>query len=90
MVSFCDVFLRETTAQTVMCIMPINTLQNWMAEFNLWLPSDASTSPLAAHGPVRARNFNIFVLNDLHKTIASRSKVSLINSLFFFPIVIPF
>lgn len=74
-VSFCDVFLRETSAKTVMCIMPINTLQNWVAEFNLWLPTDPTTSSLAVHGEVRPRNFGIFVLNDMHKTIAARSKV---------------
>ncbi|XP_014250667.1 uncharacterized protein LOC106667310 isoform X2 [Cimex lectularius] len=74
-VSFCDVFLRETTARTVMCIMPINTLQNWVAEFNIWLPMDATNSPLAAQGEVRTRDFRIFVLNDFHKTIVSRSKV---------------
>lgn len=36
--SFCDIFFRCTSAKTVLCIMPINTLQNWLAEFNLWLP----------------------------------------------------
>ncbi|CAH1394932.1 unnamed protein product [Nezara viridula] len=74
-VSFCDVFLRETSAKTVMCIMPINTLQNWVAEFNLWLPTDPTISSLAVHGEVRPRNFGIFVLNDMHKTIAARAKV---------------
>ncbi|XP_012251898.2 uncharacterized protein LOC105683701 isoform X1 [Athalia rosae] len=42
--SFCDVFFRCTTAKTVLCIMPINTLQNWLAEFNMWLPYEASFS----------------------------------------------
>lgn len=36
--SFCDIFFRCTTAKTVLCIMPINTLQNWLTEFNMWLP----------------------------------------------------
>lgn len=36
--SFCDIFFRCTSAKTVLCIMPINTLQNWLAEFNMWLP----------------------------------------------------
>lgn len=36
--SFCDIFFRCTPAKTVLCIMPINTLQNWLAEFNMWLP----------------------------------------------------
>lgn len=40
--SFCDIFFRCTTAKTVLCIMPINTLQNWLAEFNMWLPYEDS------------------------------------------------
>lgn len=43
--SFCDVFFRCTTAKTVLCIMPINTLQNWLAEFNMWLPYEANLPP---------------------------------------------
>nr|XP_049702735.1 uncharacterized protein LOC110384064 [Helicoverpa armigera] len=74
-VCFCDIFLRHTTSKTVLCIMPINTLQNWVAEFNMWLPVDASTSPLSAHGEVRPRNFPIYVLNDSHKTLQMRAKV---------------
>ncbi|XP_043679597.1 uncharacterized protein LOC122634581 isoform X1 [Vespula pensylvanica] len=42
--SFCDIFFRCTTAKTVLCIMPINTLQNWLAEFNMWLPYEDPTS----------------------------------------------
>ncbi|XP_068630866.1 uncharacterized protein [Battus philenor] len=74
-VSFCDIFLRHTTSKTVLCIMPINTLQNWVAEFNMWLPLDAVNSPLSAHGDVRPRNFPIYVLNDSHKTLQMRAKV---------------
>ncbi|VVC92839.1 unnamed protein product [Leptidea sinapis] len=46
-----------------------------VAEFNMWLPLDASTSPLSAHGEVRPRNFPIYVLNDSHKTLQMRAKV---------------
>ena len=42
--SFCDIFFRCTTAKTVLCIMPINTLQNWLAEFNMWLPYEDPSS----------------------------------------------
>lgn len=41
----------------------------------MWLPVDAASSPLAAHGEVRARNFPIYVLNDSHKTLQMRAKV---------------
>ncbi|CAH2107450.1 unnamed protein product [Euphydryas editha] len=74
-VCFCDIFLRHTNSKTVLCIMPINTLQNWVAEFNMWLPLDATNSPLSAHGEVRPRNFPIYVLNDSHKTLQMRAKV---------------
>lgn len=77
LVCFCDIFLRHTNSKSVLCIMPINTLQNWMAEFNMWLPSDPETSPLREQGEVRPRNFNLFVLNDTHKTVVARSKVVL-------------
>ncbi|XP_060529087.1 uncharacterized protein LOC132703692 [Cylas formicarius] len=76
-VTFSDVFLRYTPAKTILCIMPINTLQNWLAEFNMWTPTEevAPSSPLNAHGEVRPRNFNLHVLNDSHKTLLARSKV---------------
>ena len=38
-ISFVDVLLSRTSARTVLCIVPINTLQNWLAEFNHWLPA---------------------------------------------------
>ncbi|KAL3268191.1 hypothetical protein HHI36_007317 [Cryptolaemus montrouzieri] len=76
-VCFSDIFLRHTPAKTILCIMPINTLQNWMAEYNMWIPTEenASSSPLLSHGEVRPRNFNLHVLNDSHKTLTARSKV---------------
>ncbi|XP_058466694.1 uncharacterized protein LOC131439558 [Malaya genurostris] len=77
LVCFCDIFLRHTSSKTVLIIMPINTLQNWLNEFNTWLPEDPENSPLKNHGDVRSRNFKIFILNDSHKTLKSRAKVVL-------------
>lgn len=74
-VSFCDVFLRYTDAKTVLCIMPINTLQNWLAEFNMWLPVDPSTSPYSSQGDIQPRTFPLFVLNDMQKSMVARGKV---------------
>lgn len=76
-VCFSDIFLRHTSAKTILCIMPINTLQNWMAEYNMWVPTEenVNASPLLSHGEVRPRNFNLHVLNDSHKTLTARSKV---------------
>lgn len=76
-VCFSDIFLRHTCAKTILCIMPINTLQNWVAEYNMWLPTEeaSANSPLKVHGDVRPRNFNLLVLNDSHKTLTARAKV---------------
>ncbi|KAH8261185.1 hypothetical protein KR044_004748, partial [Drosophila immigrans] len=70
-VSFCDIFLRHTSAKTVLCVMPINTLQNWLSEFNMWIPRHSED-----HN-IRPRNFDIFVLNDQQKNLTARAKVIL-------------
>ncbi|XP_032590333.1 helicase ARIP4 [Drosophila grimshawi] len=70
-VSFCDIFLRHTSAKTVLCVMPINTLQNWLSEFNMWIPRQTGDMN------VRPRNFDIFVLNDQQKNLTARAKVIL-------------
>jgi len=38
LISFVDIFLRHTGAKSVLIIVPVNTLQNWVTEFNMWLP----------------------------------------------------
>ncbi|XP_033150709.1 helicase ARIP4 [Drosophila busckii] len=70
-VSFCDIFLRHTSAKTVLCVMPINTLQNWLSEFNMWIPRQSADSN------IRPRSFEIFVLNDQQKNLTARAKVIL-------------
>jgi RAD54-like protein 2 len=34
-----NVFFFANSGRRVLCIVPINTIQNWMAEFNHWVPS---------------------------------------------------
>lgn len=59
--------------------MPINTLQNWMAEFNMWLPlrddTKSSSDDIKKDCNIIYRQFPLFVLNDFHKTISARGKV---------------
>lgn len=71
-VSFSDIFLRYTSAKTILCIMPINTIQNWLAEFNIWLPKESNSTQ-----EVRCRDFDLYIVNESLKNINSRSKVIL-------------
>ncbi|PIK57981.1 hypothetical protein BSL78_05126 [Apostichopus japonicus] len=59
-ICFTDIFLRYTTARSVLIIVPINTLQNWIAEFDMWLPreGDPSTGEASqAVQPVRLERY---------------------------------
>ena len=72
-ISFCHAFLNNTSAKRILCIVPINTIQNWLAEFNKWLPSDE----IGEHDPSKlcTRKFSVFLLNDTLKNLEQRSKV---------------
>ena len=48
--AFCEIFIRCTTARTVLVIVPINTIQNWSHEFNFWLPTEVNSSALNGNG----------------------------------------
>uniref|UniRef100_A0A672YBB3 RAD54 like 2 n=1 Tax=Sphaeramia orbicularis TaxID=375764 RepID=A0A672YBB3_9TELE len=74
-ISFIDILLRNTEAHTVLAIVPVNTLQNWMTEFNLWLPSQEALSPDIDPTLVTGRTFKVHILNDEHKTTLARAKV---------------
>lgn len=81
--SFTDIFLRYTTAKKVLCIVPINTIQNWQAEFNMWLPpkpglitdSNGTVVETSDSSTVRYRDFEVYLLGDNHKTTMARAKV---------------
>ncbi|GFY54382.1 helicase ARIP4, partial [Trichonephila inaurata madagascariensis] len=73
-VSFVDVFLRHTPATLVLCIVPINTIQNWKAEFDMWVPpSDCVEDAQVLSGEVRPRDYNVYTLNENFKTMAARA-----------------
>ena len=76
LVSFIDVFLTHTVGRTVLCIVPINTIQNWLAEFNYWLPAQGESSPLGTREKViKHRDFPIYLLNDTYKNLQQRASV---------------
>ncbi|XP_075688068.1 helicase ARIP4 [Rhinoderma darwinii] len=74
-ISFLDVLFQHTPAKNVLAIVPVNTLQNWLAEFNMWLPAPETLPP--DHNPefLRPRSFKVHTMNDEHKTTAARAKV---------------
>uniref|UniRef100_A0A674C9P1 RAD54 like 2 n=1 Tax=Salmo trutta TaxID=8032 RepID=A0A674C9P1_SALTR len=74
-ISFIDILLKHTQAHTVLAIVPVNTLQNWLAEFNLWVPSSEGLPADINPTHFSPRIFKVHILNDEHKTTASRAKV---------------
>jgi len=75
-VTFTEIFLSQTPAQKVLCIVPINTIQNWLSEFNYWLPAKGEYSKIAEKGVgVKCRDFPIHVLNDSLKNLQQRAAV---------------
>lgn len=89
-IGFTDLFLRNTPSKHVMIVVPVNTLMNWIAEFDRWMPeakaglkengtsatnhTGSETDDDGADG-VRPRNFKLFPLNDSAKTMAVRVSI---------------
>ncbi|XP_029994731.1 helicase ARIP4-like isoform X2 [Sphaeramia orbicularis] len=74
-ISFIDVLFRHTEAHTVLAIVPVNTLQNWLSEFNMWVPPAEALPPDVDRNLVTPRTFKVHILNDEHKNTATRAKV---------------
>jgi len=45
----------------------VNTLQNWLAEFNMWLPAPENLPADYDSKEVQPRTFKVHILNDEHK-----------------------
>ncbi|XP_046840398.1 helicase ARIP4-like isoform X3 [Xenia sp. Carnegie-2017] len=88
LVCFIDIFLRYTEAKKVLCIVPMNTLQNWNSEFNKWLPETSSKTqrekskmpedekePEDSDDENSGRTFQVFVLSENMKTTVARSNL---------------
>ncbi|EFP00823.1 hypothetical protein CRE_04487 [Caenorhabditis remanei] len=64
-ITFSEIFLRATKAKKVLVIVPINTIQNWYAEYDKWIPKFSDTGD-------RIRNFEVFLLGDAVKSFDQR------------------
>uniref|UniRef100_UPI0037E9B054 helicase ARIP4-like n=1 Tax=Semicossyphus pulcher TaxID=241346 RepID=UPI0037E9B054 len=74
-ISFIDVLFRHTKAHNVLAIVPVNTLQNWLSEFNMWVPPPEAIPPDTDPELVTPRAFKVHILNDEHKNTTTRAKV---------------
>ncbi|XP_029011626.1 helicase ARIP4-like isoform X2 [Betta splendens] len=74
-ISFIDALFRHTQAHTVLAIVPVNTLQNWLSEFNTWVPPPEALPPDTDPALVTPRTFKVHILNDEHKNTTTRAKV---------------
>ena len=73
-ITFIHIFLSLPSARFVLCVVPVNTLQNWFSEFDKWLPAVAPDSA-ADTGKVTPRTFEVFILSESAKTMDGRLKV---------------
>nr|QNH68104.1 RAD54L2 [Brachionus koreanus] len=76
-ITFIEVFLRCPGARKVLCIVPINTIQNWMNEFNSWLPEDGQQRLDNDTIINYKRPFKVFLINDTAKTLKQRTDIIL-------------
>ncbi|CAF0786043.1 unnamed protein product [Adineta ricciae] len=67
-ITFIDILLQYTTAKSVLIVVPINTIQNWLSEFNRWCPIDDLNSEYR-------RLFQLYILNETSKKITQRAQI---------------
>lgn len=72
-ISFIDLYLRHTPAKHVLCIVPVNTLHNWMAEFDHWVPLSGKEGDNTVE--VRARSFVLFTLTENVRSMETRYEI---------------
>lgn len=74
-ISFVEIFLRCTGCKRVLCIVPINTIQNWMSEFNCWLPENGQQKLDTDTIMNYQRPFKVHLINDFVKTLNQRTDI---------------
>ena len=68
MITFIDILLRYTAAKSILVVVPINTIQNWVSEFNRWSPVDDPTIDYK-------RPYQLYILNETSKKLFQRAKI---------------
>ncbi len=60
--------MRYTSAKSILVVVPINTIQNWVSEFNRWSPIDDPTIDYK-------RPYQLYILNETSKKFVQRAKI---------------
>jgi RAD54-like protein 2 len=74
-IGFIDVFMRSTGARTVLVIVPVNTLQNWVHEFNMWLPRPEDVPEEIPREELQPRPFDVHVITDSCRSQMARANI---------------
>ena len=84
-ISFIEVFIRccrctprqqqQQVNNRVLCIVPINTIQNWQSEFNNWLPENGQQRLDQDTVISYRRPFKVHMINDFSKTLKQRTEI---------------
>ena len=74
-ISFTELFLRCTNSTHVLVIVPVNTLYNWLREFDLWLPPKNTIEEMLTDSNTYSRSFNVLNISEQEKTFKQRFTV---------------
>ncbi|CAF4254664.1 unnamed protein product, partial [Rotaria sp. Silwood2] len=67
-ITFINILLEHKIAKSVLIVVPINTIQNWLNEFNRWCPLN---NPNIKY----KRLFQLYMLNETSKKFTQRAKL---------------
>ncbi|CAM4935936.1 unnamed protein product [Rotaria socialis] len=67
-IAFINTLLQHTIAKSVLIVVPINTIQNWLNEFNRWCPLNHSDIEYK-------RSFELYLINETSKKFTQRAKI---------------
>lgn len=68
MITFVDIFFRYTIGNSLLIIVPVNTLQNWINEFHRWCPVEDEQRQYK-------RPYSLYNLDENAKTLPQRAKI---------------
>ena len=74
-ISFIELMFRCTPTRHVLCVVPVNTLQNWISEFDRWIPTPQQIQANTSQAETTPRSFKLCVLSEVARTLDARLHV---------------